>query len=81
MQGNVEFGDFCFLGYPENGGNRLFQNVGIFLPDYTALGRGPRWFQVSHVGFVVDKMTIMRDPFDYFGFPCQFSLHSLLHIH
>jgi hypothetical protein len=33
------------------------------------------------VGFVVDKVVLGQDFFDYFGFPCQFSFHQLLHIH
>jgi hypothetical protein len=33
------------------------------------------------VGFVVDKVALVQDFFKYFGFPCQFSFHRLLHIH
>jgi hypothetical protein len=29
---------------------------------------------LGHMGFVVDK-------YEYFGFPCQFSFHQLLHTH
>jgi hypothetical protein len=35
----------------------------------------------GHVGFVVDKMELGWVFFEYFGFPCQFSFHRLLHIH
>jgi hypothetical protein len=38
----------------------------------------PRSF---HVGFVVDKVTLGQVFSKYFGFPCQFSLHWLLHIY
>jgi hypothetical protein len=33
------------------------------------------------VGFVVNKMTLGQVFSKYFGFPCQFSFHQLLHIH
>jgi hypothetical protein len=33
------------------------------------------------VGVLVDKMALGQVFFEYFGFPCQFSLHRLLHIH
>jgi hypothetical protein len=35
----------------------------------------------DHVGFVVDKMALGQVFCEYFGFPCQFSFHQLLHIH
>jgi hypothetical protein len=35
----------------------------------------------GRVGFVVDKVTLGQVHSEYFGFPCQFSLHRLLHIH
>jgi hypothetical protein len=35
----------------------------------------------SHVGFVVDKVALEQVISEYFGFPCQFSFHRLLHIH
>jgi hypothetical protein len=34
----------------------------------------------GHVGFVVDKVALGQVFSQYFGFPCQFSLHRLLHI-
>jgi hypothetical protein len=34
-----------------------------------------------HVGFVVDKVILGKVYFEYFGFPCQFSFHRLLHTH
>jgi hypothetical protein len=33
------------------------------------------------VGFVADKMELGLVFSEYFGFPCQFSFHRLLHIH
>jgi hypothetical protein len=44
--------------------------------------RGP-WFETTsgHVGFVVDEVALGQDFSKYFGFPCQFSFHRLLHIH
>jgi hypothetical protein len=33
------------------------------------------------VGFVVDKVAMGQDFSEYFGFPCQFSFHQLLHSH
>jgi hypothetical protein len=33
------------------------------------------------VGFVVDKVALAQVFSKYFGFPCQFSFHQLLHIH
>jgi hypothetical protein len=33
------------------------------------------------VGFVADKMALGQVFSEYFGFPCQFSFHQLLHIH
>jgi hypothetical protein len=35
----------------------------------------------GHVGFVVDKVALGQVFSEYFGFPCQFSFHRLLHIH
>jgi hypothetical protein len=35
----------------------------------------------GHVGFVVDKVALGQIFSEYFGFPCQFSFHRLLHIH
>jgi hypothetical protein len=35
----------------------------------------------SHVEFVVDKVALGQVYTGYFGFPCQFSSHRLLHIH
>jgi hypothetical protein len=33
------------------------------------------------VGFVVDLVALGQFFCEYFGFPCQFSFHRLLHIH
>jgi hypothetical protein len=35
----------------------------------------------SHVGFVVDKVALGKVFSFYFGFPCQFLFHRLLHTH
>jgi hypothetical protein len=34
-----------------------------------------------HVEFVVDKVALEQVSSQYFGFPCQFSFHRLLHTH
>jgi hypothetical protein len=39
-------------------------------------GFGPR---SGHVRFVVDKVALGKVFSEYFGFPCQFSFHLLLH--
>jgi hypothetical protein len=42
--------------------------------------RRPRFeLRLDHVGFVVDKVTLGQVFSEYFGFPCQFSFHGLLH--
>jgi hypothetical protein len=33
------------------------------------------------VGFVVDKVALGKVFSEYFGFPCQFAFHQLLHNH
>jgi hypothetical protein len=33
----------------------------------------------GHVGFVVDRVALVPVFSEYFGFPCQFSFHRLLH--
>jgi hypothetical protein len=35
----------------------------------------------GHVGLVVDKVALGQVFSEYFGFPCQFSFHRLLHTH
>jgi hypothetical protein len=35
----------------------------------------------GHVGFMVEKVALGQVFSEYFGFPCQFSFHRLLHIH
>jgi hypothetical protein len=35
----------------------------------------------SNVGFVVDEVTLGQVPSNYFGFPCQFLFHQMLHNH
>jgi hypothetical protein len=44
------------------------------------LPRRPRFeSRLHHVGFVMDKVALGQIFFQYFGFPCQFSSHRLLH--
>jgi hypothetical protein len=45
---------------------------------YKGPGFDPR---SGHMGFVVDKVALGQVFFEYFGFPCQFSFHRLLHTH
>jgi hypothetical protein len=33
------------------------------------------------MGFVVEKVALWQVFSEYFGFPCQFSFHQLIHIH
>jgi hypothetical protein len=35
----------------------------------------------AHVGFVMEKVALGQVCSEYFGFPCQFSFHQLLHTH
>jgi hypothetical protein len=46
-------------------------------------GFPPRWpgfeSRSGHVGFVVDKVALRQVFSEYFGFPCQFAFHRLLH--
>jgi hypothetical protein len=35
----------------------------------------------DHMGFVVNKVAIRQVFSEYFGFPCQFAFHRLLHNH
>jgi hypothetical protein len=44
-------------------------------------GFPPRRPGSGHVGFVVDKVALVKVFSEYFGFPCQFSFHQLLHNH
>jgi hypothetical protein len=37
--------------------------------------------KVSHVEFVMEKVTLGQVFSEYFGFPCQFLSHRLLHTH
>jgi hypothetical protein len=47
-----------------------------------AVSRRPGFDPKSgHVGFMVDKMELGQVFSEYFGFPCQFSFHRLLHTH
>jgi hypothetical protein len=41
------------------------------------------WFdrKSGHVGFVMKKVALEQVSSEYFGFPCQFPLHQMLHIH
>jgi hypothetical protein len=35
--------------------------------------------QVKYVGSVVDKVELVQVFFEYFGLPCQFLVHQILH--
>jgi hypothetical protein len=58
-------------------GRAIAQAVKRRLPT-AATGFEPR---SGHVGFVVDKVALGQVFSEYFGFPCQFSFHRLLHTH
>jgi hypothetical protein len=58
-------------------GNAMAQAVSHWLPTAAARVRA----QSGHVGFVVDKMGLGQIFSEYFGFPCQSSLHQILHPH
>jgi hypothetical protein len=45
----------------------------------TAAPRVRAWS--GHVGFVVDKVALGQVFYEYFGFPCQSSIHQILHPH
>jgi hypothetical protein len=47
----------------------------------TAAARVRAQVRSGHVGFVVDKVALGQVFSEYFGFPCQFSFHRLLHTH
>jgi hypothetical protein len=36
---------------------------------------------LGHMGLFVNKVALEEVFYKHFGFPCQFSLHQLLHIH
>jgi hypothetical protein len=57
-------------------GSAIAQAVNRRFPTATA------WFEPrsGHVGFVMDKVAMGQVFSQYFGFPCQFSFHLLLHI-
>jgi hypothetical protein len=55
-----------------------------------AIGQASRWLPTAaarvrarsgHVGLVVDKVALGQVCSEYFGFPCQSSLHQILHPH
>jgi hypothetical protein len=58
-------------------GRAMAQAVSRWLPTAAARIR-PR---SGHVGFVVDKVALGQVFSEYFGFPCQSSLHQILHPH
>jgi hypothetical protein len=43
----------------------------------------PGWFDPKpiYVRFVVDKVALGQISSEYFGFPCPFSFHQMLHTH
>jgi hypothetical protein len=58
-------------------GRAIAQAVSYRLPT-AGSGFDPR---LVHVGFVVDEVALGQVCSEYFGFPCQFSFHRLLHTH
>jgi hypothetical protein len=62
---------------PFTEGRAIAQAVSAGFPR-RRLGLEPRW---GNVGFVVDKVALGQVFSEYFGFPCQFSFHRLLHTH
>jgi hypothetical protein len=58
-------------------GRAIAQAVSRCLP--TGAARVPA--QVSHVGFVTDKVTLGHVFSEYFGFPCQLLFHQMIHTH
>jgi hypothetical protein len=67
-----KFPTYCFIY-----GRAIAKAVSRRLPT-TPAGFQPR---SGHVGFVVDKVALGQVYSEYFGFPCQFSFHRLLHNH
>jgi hypothetical protein len=58
-------------------GRAVAQVVSHWLPTAAA----PVRVRAEHVGFVVDKEGLGQVFYEYFGFPCQSSLHQFLHQH
>jgi hypothetical protein len=54
-------------------------SVGVMFENFPP--RRPGFAYGQHVGFVVDKAALGQVFSEYFGFPCQFSFHRLLHTH
>jgi hypothetical protein len=71
--------DLLSLQCPHNNtatGHDIAQTVADFLTEQP--GFDPR---SGRVEFVMDKAALGQVSSDYFGFPCQFSSHQVLHIH
>jgi hypothetical protein len=64
---------FCNLKF----GRAIAQAVSHRLPTVAARVRA----RAGNVGFVVDKVALGQVFSKYFGFPCQFAFHRLLHNH
>jgi hypothetical protein len=47
-----------------------------FLPRWPGFDPGS-----GRVGLVLDRVSLGKVSSEYFGFPCQFSFHQLLHTH
>jgi hypothetical protein len=56
-------------------------NVNLSVLNYAPPWRSRLEPGSGHVGFVVDKVALGQVISEYFGFPCQFSFHRMLHIH
>jgi hypothetical protein len=55
----------------------IAQAVSRWLPTAAAWVRA----RFAHVGFVVDRVALGQVFSEYFGFPCQYLFHQLLHNH
>jgi hypothetical protein len=58
-------------------GRALAQSVSRWLPTAAV----PVQAQVKALGFVVDRVALGQVFSEYFGFPCQFLFHQILHTH
>jgi hypothetical protein len=62
---------------------RVIWSLGRFIAQAVRLPTAAAWFEPGSglVGFVVVKVALGKVFSEYFGFPCQFAFHRLLHNH
>jgi hypothetical protein len=76
-----------WTGYTTNTNVKHYYYIGMAVTQLRRLAAGfqPRWpgfdLRSCHAGFVVDKVALGQVFSEYFGFPCKFSFHRLLHTH